>query len=80
MLLFNVKFNLIKIIKKIVGVQSRNKCSLWNVERKEWAATPPPPPSHTPHTLVMLRALAVRTFIDSNNKRQLMEFSENLSR
>jgi hypothetical protein len=21
---------------KIVGVQSRNKCSLWNVERKEW--------------------------------------------
>jgi hypothetical protein len=20
----------------IVGVQSRNKCSLWNVERKEW--------------------------------------------
>jgi hypothetical protein len=22
---------------KIVGVQSRNKCSLWNVERKEWA-------------------------------------------
>jgi hypothetical protein len=26
------------------------------------------------------RALAVRTFIDSNNKRQLMEFRENLSR
>jgi hypothetical protein len=23
------------IICKIVGVQSRNKCSLWNVERKE---------------------------------------------
>jgi hypothetical protein len=22
---------------KIVGVQSRNKSSLWNVERKEWA-------------------------------------------
>jgi hypothetical protein len=22
---------------KIVGVQSRNKCRLWNVERKEWA-------------------------------------------
>jgi hypothetical protein len=21
-----------------IGVQSRNKCSLWNVERKEWAA------------------------------------------
>jgi hypothetical protein len=21
---------------KIVGVQSRNKCSLWNVKRKEW--------------------------------------------
>jgi hypothetical protein len=26
------------------------------------------------------RAPAVRTFIDSNNKRQLMEFRENLSR
>jgi hypothetical protein len=24
-----------KSIIKIVGVQSRNKCSLWNVERKE---------------------------------------------
>jgi hypothetical protein len=22
---------------KIVGVQSSNKCCLWNVERKEWA-------------------------------------------
>jgi hypothetical protein len=29
-------FKKIKSIK-IVGVQSRNKCSLWNVERKEWA-------------------------------------------
>jgi hypothetical protein len=26
------------------------------------------------------RAMAVRTIIDSNNKRQLMEFRENLSR
>jgi hypothetical protein len=24
-------------VRKIVGVQSRNKCSLGNVERKEWA-------------------------------------------
>jgi hypothetical protein len=30
--------------------------------------------------LEQCRALAVRTFIDSNNKRQLMEFRENLSR
>jgi hypothetical protein len=38
---------------KIIGVQSRNKCSLWNVERKEWphTPTPPTPPTrHTPHT------------------------------
>jgi hypothetical protein len=27
----------IKMFLKIVGVQSRNKCSLGNVERKEWA-------------------------------------------
>jgi hypothetical protein len=26
---------------KIVGVQSRNKCSLWNVERKEWCFLDP---------------------------------------
>jgi hypothetical protein len=30
--------------------------------------------------VIMCRALAVRTFIDSKNKRQLMEFRENLSR
>jgi hypothetical protein len=46
-------------LMKIVGVQSRNKCSLWNVERKEWAGPPhrphrphpphPPHPLHTPH-------------------------------
>jgi hypothetical protein len=36
----NEKQFLIKIKQKyitIVGVQSRNKCSLGNVERKEWA-------------------------------------------
>jgi hypothetical protein len=33
---------------KIVGVQSRNKCSLWNVERKEWPHTPTPPTPPTP--------------------------------
>jgi hypothetical protein len=30
--------------------------------------------------LPQFRAMAVCTFIDSNNKRQLMEFRENLSR
>jgi hypothetical protein len=40
------------IYYKIVGVQSRNKCSLWNVERKEWAGTcsfNPHTPTHTTH-------------------------------
>jgi hypothetical protein len=41
------------INNKIVGVQSRNKCSLWNVERKDTPHTPTPPHPHTsqtPHT------------------------------
>jgi hypothetical protein len=31
------QFVITAIIIKIIGVQSSNKCSLWNVERKEWA-------------------------------------------
>jgi hypothetical protein len=31
----SLRIRVIVFIVKIVGVQSRNKCSLWNVERKE---------------------------------------------
>jgi hypothetical protein len=34
---FDRKYGKTVACYKIVGVQSRNKCSLWNVERKEWA-------------------------------------------